>query len=98
MIMNHETHKTHEMKHFGVRRQPAEAKRSEDWSDSGDGAIGWRGALGCSTRFPKAVSRSACHLSPKRQAFDGDLRIARSVWSAPSSAALSGGRRAWKGG
>jgi hypothetical protein len=26
---------------FGLRRQPAEAKRREDWSESGDSALGW---------------------------------------------------------
>ena len=36
-------------------------------------------------------------ISPRREAFACNLRIARSVWSAPASAALSGGRRGWNG-
>jgi hypothetical protein len=40
---------------LGLRRQSA----------SGDGAFGWHGAFDCPTASRKAVSRSACHRSPK---------------------------------
>jgi hypothetical protein len=57
------------------------------------GAVGWgRGWNGgCIMCWQKAVLKSP---QSRRSANSGDSRIARSVWSAPASAALSGGGEA----